>query len=90
MAWSHVKEILNTRLLVSLHHCWNRSANMEIFEVSQKGKARKVYSFEEIKGGNNQISYANNNNPFLKLPGMEICRTTLEEVFLAGFVLEGR
>lgn len=45
-----MKEIPNTRLLVSLHHSWNTSANMMIFDISHKGQVRKVYSFEEVQG----------------------------------------
>lgn len=50
-SWTHLKEIRNTSLLVSLHHCWNTSANLEIFDIVQEGKARKIYSFEEVLGG---------------------------------------
>ena len=47
-----MKEISNTSLLVSLHHsCDSGSAKLEIFDLSHKGQARKIYSFEEITGG---------------------------------------
>ena len=49
-----MREIPNTRLLISLFHAYNMSANLEIFDISQKEKARRVYSFEEAFGG--QIS----------------------------------
>ena len=48
--WTHVKEVSNTKLLVSLHQ-GKRSAKMEFFDTSKKGKARRVYSFEETFGG---------------------------------------
>ena len=48
----HVREIPNTSLLVSLNHHHNKSASMEIFDISFKGQARKIYSFEETFGGN--------------------------------------
>lgn len=51
LGWTHVKEISNTGLLVSLHHSYNKAANMEIYAISQKGKTRKIYSFEEVVGG---------------------------------------
>lgn len=49
--WSHVKELSNTGFLVSLQHCCDRSANLEVFDVSQKGRSKKIYSFEEVYGG---------------------------------------
>ena len=50
-SWTHVKEIPNTKLLVSLHHNWENSANMEILDISKKGQAKKIYSLEEVSGG---------------------------------------
>ena len=49
--WTHVKEIANTGLLVSVHHCWSTSANLEVFDVSRKGQPKKIYSFDEVSGG---------------------------------------
>ncbi len=49
-SWPHVKEIPNTKLLVSLHHYFAKSANMEIFDISKKGKANKIYSLGEVSG----------------------------------------
>ena len=49
--WTHVKEIANTRLLVSMQHVGSKSANLEVFDVSRKGQVRKIYSFEEVSGG---------------------------------------
>ena len=49
---SQVKEISNTKLLVSLNDNWRESANMEIFDVSAKERPRKIYSFEEVTGSN--------------------------------------
>lgn len=54
-SWTHLKEISNSTLLVSLHHCRLKSANLEIFDTSQKGKVRKVYSNEETIGGNQRF-----------------------------------
>ena len=51
-----VKEIPNTKLLVSLNHNNDKRvnrANMAIFDLSRKS-ARKIYSFEEVCGGNSQ------------------------------------
>ena len=50
--WTHVKEIQNTRYLVSLHHSYFKSANMEIFDISKKGQAKKIYTPETVFGGN--------------------------------------
>jgi hypothetical protein len=48
---THVKEIPNTKLLVSLHYgYYQNSANMEIFDISKKGKANKIYSLGEVSG----------------------------------------
>ena len=49
--WTHVKEIANTGLLVSVQHCFDSSATLEIFDVSQKGQAKKIFSFEEVCDG---------------------------------------
>lgn len=46
-----MKEITNTGLLVSVEHSWGASANLEVFDVSKKGRVKKVYSFEEVSGG---------------------------------------
>ena len=51
-SWTHVKEIPNTRYLVSLHHAYETFANMEIFDISRKGQAKKIYSYEIVLGGN--------------------------------------
>lgn len=47
---THLKELANTSLLVSLHHSCYQSANLEVFDISQKGSPRKVYAFEEVLG----------------------------------------
>ena len=49
-SWTHVKEIADTGLLVSVHHSWEKSASLEVFDVSQAGLAKKIYSFEEVFG----------------------------------------
>ena len=50
LSWTHVIEIANTGFLVSVHHCSGISANLEVFDVSRKGQAKKIYSFEEVGG----------------------------------------
>lgn len=55
--WTCVKEISNARLLVSLHRAPNESVNMEIFDLSRKEKAMKIYCFEEVLGGKHLFSY---------------------------------
>ena len=49
-----MKEITNTGLLVSVSHS-SESANLEVFDVSRKGQAKKIYSFEEVPGGRNNF-----------------------------------
>ncbi len=49
-SWTHAKEIPNTKLLVSLHHNFYDSANMEIVDISKKGRANKIYSLGEVSG----------------------------------------
>ena len=43
-----MKEIPNTKLLVSVYHRFDASANLEVFDVSREGEAKKLYSFEEV------------------------------------------
>ena len=50
-SWSHVKEIPNTNLLVSLHHNEDKAAKLEIFDISKKDRTNIICSFEEVKGG---------------------------------------
>ena len=45
-----MKEIANTRLLVSVQHCYDTSANLEVFDVSRKERVKKIYSNEEVLG----------------------------------------
>ena len=45
-----MKEIENTELLVSVIHCWDTSANLEVFDLSRRGEAKKIYAFEEVSG----------------------------------------
>ena len=47
--WSHVKEISDTELLVSVK-CADESANMVVYKIAANGKVREVYSFEEVTG----------------------------------------
>lgn len=54
-SWAHAKEIANTKLLVSLHSNHYNYANMEIFDISQRGRARKIYAFEGAYGCNSDI-----------------------------------
>lgn len=51
--WSHLKEIPNTKLLVSLQQNWSKSAKIGIFDISAKGKAKQIYAFEEVQGCKN-------------------------------------
>ena len=55
-SWSHVKEIPKTPYLVSLRHSYFENANMEIFDISNKGEIKKIYSLGQLNGGNNILS----------------------------------
>ena len=46
-----MKEIPNTKLLVSLHHNYERSANMAVFDISKKDQIKEIYSLGEVSGG---------------------------------------
>ena len=48
--WPHVKEIPGTKLLISLHHSVSKCANIEVFNLGNKGRPRKIYSFDEVIG----------------------------------------
>ena len=49
-SWTHVKEIPNTNLLISLHHSFEKSANMVVLDVAKKGAAKKIYALGEFFG----------------------------------------
>lgn len=51
--WSHVKEIANAQLLVSVHNSFNASTKLEVLDVTQKGRVRKIYSSEAVSGCRN-------------------------------------
>ena len=46
-----MKEIPNTKLLVSLHHNYGKLANMAIFDISKKDYIKEIYSLGEVSGG---------------------------------------
>ena len=67
-SWTHVKEIPNSNLLVTLHQNGLKAANMEVFDISTKIKSKKIYSLGEISGGKfNQFSIFNCSNTCLLL-----------------------
>ena len=49
-SWTHVKEIANTKLLVSLYHNRTESANMAVFDLSKQGQVNEIYSLGEVSG----------------------------------------
>ena len=51
LSWTHVKEIPSTKLLVSLHHHRNKSANMSVFDISKRAQIKEIYSLGEVSGG---------------------------------------
>ena len=46
-----MKEIPNTKLLVSLHHNYKESANMAVFDISKNDQIKEIYSLGEVSGG---------------------------------------
>ena len=50
-SWTHLKEISGSNLLVSLHHSCYKSANIEVFNLANKGSPKKIYQFDEVIGG---------------------------------------
>ena len=46
-----MKEIPNTKLLITLQHANYKDAKLAIYDVSEKDKIRVVYSFEETYTG---------------------------------------
>ena len=46
-----MKEIPNTKLLVSLYHNCLESANMAVFDISKKDQIKEIYSLEEVSDG---------------------------------------
>ena len=47
---SHLKEIPGSKLLISLQHSLSKCANIEVFNVANKDRPEKIYSFEEVIG----------------------------------------
>ena len=45
-----MKEIPNTKLLVSLHLNPRESANMSVFDISKKSQIKEIYSLGEVSG----------------------------------------
>ena len=46
-----MKEIPNTKLLVSLYHNGSWSVKMAVFDISKKYQIKEIYSLEEVSGG---------------------------------------
>ena len=49
---THLREISDERLLVSLHHSHYRFADLEVFDLKKKGRATKIYSLGRVLGCN--------------------------------------
>lgn len=45
--WTHMKEISITGILVSVHHSYEISTNLEVFDVSRKELTKKIYSLRK-------------------------------------------
>ena len=46
-----MKEIPNTKLLISLNHSHLESANMAVVDLSKKDRIKEIYSLGEVSGG---------------------------------------
>ena len=46
-----MKEIPNTKFLISLHHNSDKSASMAVFDISKKDQIKEIYSLGEVSGG---------------------------------------
>ena len=65
-SWTHVKEISGTKLLISLHTTLAASsANIEVFNLANKGRPETIYSFDEVVGC--KFATSNHLNRFLSL-----------------------
>ena len=42
-----MKEIPNTKLLVSLHHNYHDATNMSVFDISKNNQIKEIYSHGE-------------------------------------------
>ena len=45
-----MKEIPNTKLLVSLNHNYGKSANMAVFDISKNNQIKEIYDLSEVSG----------------------------------------
>ena len=45
-----MKEIPNTKLIVSLHNGYYQSANMSVFDISKNDQIKEIYSVGEVLG----------------------------------------
>ena len=52
-----MREIPGSRLLVSLHHCHDKYANLEIVDLRNKGRAAKLYSLDGASGCNHKTCF---------------------------------
>ena len=52
-----MKEIPNTKLLVSLHHKMEKSANLAVVDISKKIQIKEIYSLGEVSEGRIIIFY---------------------------------
>ena len=53
-----MKEIPDTKLLISLHYAFKSASNIALFDLSKKNKARKIYQFEEVTGSKYRFVYS--------------------------------
>ena len=56
-SYTHLREIPGSKLLVSLNHCYDKYATLEIFDLRNKGRATKVYSLDAVLGCNYKLLF---------------------------------
>ena len=54
---SIIHEIPNTKLIVSLTFAHMSKANMAIFDISHRGRPKRVFTFEEVSEGKSTFSF---------------------------------
>ena len=76
-----MKEIANTRLLVSVSHSCSTSANLEVFDVSRKGQTKKIYSFKEVLGSKISLKSASYVNPLIATGEGDVAYNSRRSIF---------
>ena len=71
---THVKEISSTKLLISLHQSARKNANIEVFDLANKERVEKIYTFDEVDGCKFTTSSYSNQSFILSICSILILR----------------